>query len=455
MAMAALIAFVVFSLASASLVAGSSLNGVQVVQLTSREDDGLAASVEESPGRAKAASVGESQGRRGGGAFGGAFLSTTGSFTLSSNRGGNSEAMLQKIREESATTELEESDRAAASDVPSGYECGSSSSRGGPPDWTYRRGGNPTGQCGKSGQTLIAAGKTCALDPTCVAFNFDTQGNTPCWKDHKASGPDNSGDLNRRWIQCASTNKTKWQLGLQWTRGFSSANVGVTIPVELNKSAPSTQFKSCTPQSSVTVGTDKADGPNCLFLTEEANGHSLNEWFVRCPTINGCVTCPASHPYPSQHFIGSQPAGHAQPAGDKKTVCKTYASITAARPVDVVCTPSGELGENYDPSGPLSCIRVQKSAKYLTGLGSDHDYVVRCMIVKHVMCTAQDANGKRACASTKEIMLDRIEKCPEDAKCGDKAEVSYTGLSDETLPFVITKFVRDGGSLCAGVASTG
>jgi hypothetical protein len=309
-----------------------------------------------------------------------------------------------------------------------------------------------------SGQTLISAGKTCALDPTCVAFNFDTQSNTPCWKDHKASGPDNSGDLSGTWIQCASTNKTKRQLGLQWARGFSSANVGITIPVEFDKSAPGTQFKSCIPQSSVTVGTDEADGSNCLFLTEEAKGRTLDEigWFVRCPTINGCVTCPASHPYPSQHFIGAQPATNQfNIAADKKTLCKTYASITATRPVDVVCTPQGELGDNYDPSGPFSCIRVQKSANFLTGLGKNHDYVVRCMIVKHVMCATQDANGKRACATTKKIVLDRIEKCPDDEHCGDKAEVSYNGLSHETLPFLIAKFVRGGGNLCASVASTG
>ena len=112
------------------------------------------------------------------------------------------------------------------------------------------------------------------------------------------SDPDNSGDFTGRWIQCK-----KKAVSLQWTGDLNSASVGLTIPVEFNSSAADTQFYSCTPPSSVSCENDP-----------DGNG------FVACPTINGCVTCPSSHPYPAQHWTDDAPLSW---MGDKRTICKT------------------------------------------------------------------------------------------------------------------------------------
>jgi len=321
-----------------------------------------------------------------------------------------------------------------SSDMPNGYECGSSSSRGGPSDWA-------NGGCGSSWQTPVQAGASCDADSTCVAFNFDTgDANTPCWKTSAGSDPDNSGDFTGRWIQCKKSASSPAPgpteaVSLQWTRDLTSASVGLTIPVEFNSSAAETQFYSCTPPSSVSCENDP-----------DGNG------FVACPTINGCVTCPSSHPYPAQHWVDDAPFSW---MGDKRTVCKTYAQITADRPADAMCTPTGQLDGTYDASMGSSCIRVMKSATYLDNNGTINDYVVRCMVAKHVLCGAVDEYGGRKCASSKSVVLDRIEKCPSDAVCGANAEATYTGATGETLPSVIASFVSGGGNLCAGVASTG
>jgi hypothetical protein len=138
-----------------------------------------------------------------------------------------------------------------------------------------------------------------------------------------------------------------------------------------------------------------------------------------------------------------------------KTICKTYAQVTGHRPADSMCTPTGQLDGTYDASVGTSCIRVMKGAYYMDNYGTNNDYVVRCMVAKHVLCGAADEYGGRKCASSKQVILDRIEKCPNDATCGANAEASYTGAAGETLPSLITSFVSGGGNLCAGVASTG
>ena len=80
-----------------------------------------------------------------------------------------------------------------SSDMPNGYECGSSSARGGilPAIVAATHAGAFQGQAigltaaadRASWQTPVQAGASCDADSTCVAFSFDTgDANTPCWK---------------------------------------------------------------------------------------------------------------------------------------------------------------------------------------------------------------------------------------------------------------------------------
>jgi len=408
--------------------------------------------------------LGEDVGRRAG-----SSVHTWGSFMMStgSNRAGNDEALGDAASVASRRRRRRRSRRRGQARlkkkqaVPKGYICGSSSKRGSPTDWK-------SNGCGTGGHTMFTSAVKCDADKSCMAFNLDTGShNTPCWMPASCSTamyspPDNRGDYSGRWIQCIHKSKvqalkkgkkkgkkTSPELSLQWTGDFSTAKVGLTIPVELDKTAPGIQFKSCTPPSSVLVGKrkGKASANAC-----EMPKHGL---YIGCPAINGCVTCPASHPYPSQHFE-SDAAAKAQGTGFPpgiRTVCKSYKSITGLSPVDIKCAPTGELGKGFNASQAFSCIKNVKSAKFLDN--HRNHYAVRCMVTKHVMCAAADKYGGRACASSKEIMLDRIEKCPSDARCGANAPVAYTGKSGEKLPCDIADYLKHGGNLCASVAATG
>ena len=108
--------------------------------------------------------------------------------------------------------------------VPSGWVCGSSSSRGSPPDWVLRA-------CGSAQQSVTSSVATCTQDSSCKGFNLDTSAagqHTPCWRTSADAEPDNVGDLSGRWIQC------KPKPEFSYVMNFSTMEHGMTVQTRHN-----------------------------------------------------------------------------------------------------------------------------------------------------------------------------------------------------------------------------
>ena len=86
---------------------------------------------------------------------------------------------------------------------------------------------------------------------------------------------------------------------------------------------------------------------------------------VVCPVVDGCTTCPGSHPFIVGHYLNyvHEGLGSSYDAS-YPVVCDTLENAASA-PYGLSCNPGGQLESTWDSGAEFSCVKTVVNAWYL------------------------------------------------------------------------------------------